>query len=440
MKLLKTPKTHFTILHDKFVYVCQNIVFFICIIFFTGACSKDNDVDTLKTKARLSINVDMEMKINESFIELKSTSNTQDFQVSLFKATGELVLSYERASALPSEIELDPGEYYVTSHSNNYAAAAFSNPYFEGRTENIILNANDFKTIHVKCVLANCAITIKYSDYIKQNFSDYITEVGIGSDKLLYGKDEIRLGFFDLQPINIKATLTYTLPNGSVYHKILSGVINNPEKGKLYETELDAGITEGYSVINIVLDESIEKQTVKIDDKNSDQILYGDLLITEIMYDPKALPDTDGEWFEVYNNSMKNINLKNIVISTTSANHTITSEIILSPGEYFLLARKDEAAEGPKYIYGTSITLTNTNGTIRLSTYGTDGTNGTEIAGVSYDNGSTFPRNANGASLSLNPLKFNADLAKSGSSWCLGSTVYNTGDYGTPGLPNKNCE
>ncbi len=411
----------------------------VLLIIITGSCSEKDDSSPNTNKARLCINLNVEMKINESSIAMKSTLDTRNFKVLLYKASGEFIMNYEKASDLPSEIELEPGEYYVIAHSDNFAVAAFDNPYYVGKTDTIFLKPNDFKTVEVTCSLANCAVTITYSDNIKQSFSDYYTEVSIGTDKLVFDKAETRLGYFDIQAMNVKSFLMYTLPNGSQYSKELSGKISNPGSGKLYEVVLDAGITEGYTAINILLDETVEKQTLKINDTESDEIQYGDLLISEIMYDPVSLSDADGEWFEVYNNSTKNINMLNLVIKTSSSSHIITSEINLAPGEYYLFAKKDEAVNGPKYIYGSAINLTNTGGSISISTYGSDGTDGFEIAAITYDNGSSFPK-ASGASLNLSPALYDVDLAKSGSSWCLSTSVYNTGDFGTPGLPNDECE
>ncbi|HJX70533.1 MAG TPA: lamin tail domain-containing protein, partial [Bacteroidales bacterium] len=223
------------------------------------------------------------------------------------------------------------------------------------------------------------------------------------------------------------------------YSKVLNGSIPSPEKGKLYEIELDASISEGYSAISIVLDETMEKNIIAINDTASSGMKYGDLLIAEIMYDPVALSDTDGEWFEVYNHSANEINLKDMVIRTSSGQHVITADIIVAAGEYYLMARKAEAAAGTKYVYGTGISLTNSGGTIGIYTYGTDGTDGMEIANVTYDDGTDFPA-ATGASLNLSLNHFSANGAKIGSSWCLGSNVYDTGDLGSPGLANRICE
>jgi len=406
---------------------------------FLNSCSKEHEQDLSENKGRLGIKVGLEMNIHEKKLQLKSTSGTEDFEVLIYHASGELMQRFDKASELPAQIELDPGDYYVTANSKNFMAAAFENPYYSGKSATITLNANEFKTIDVVCSLANCAVTVKYSENIRQDFSDYYTEVGIAGGKLLFAGNETRTGYFDLKPISIMARLTKVMENGTESSKVLNGSIPNPEKGKLYEIELDASLSEGYSAIHIVLDETMEKNVIAINDTASSGMKYGDLLITEIMYDPVALSDADGEWFEVYNHSANEISLKDLVIRTSSDHHVITADIIVAPGEYYLMARKVEAAAGTKYVYGTGISLTNSGGTIGIYTYGTDGTDGMEIASVTYDDGTDFPA-ATGASLNLSLDHFSAGEAKSGSSWCLGNDVYNTGDLGSPGLANSSCE
>ena len=301
------------------------------------------------------------------------------------------------------------------------------------------VKADELTNINVECKLANCAVTITYSDEIREKFSTYFTEVGIGDDKLLYSADELRVGYFDLQPIHILATLTYELANGSEYSKELIGRIASPEKGKLYVIELNASITESYAMVNLHLDDTLEEQTIIIDDNSGGGWKYGELLITEIMYDPAALSDNAGEWFEVYNNSANEINLKNLVIRTASALHVVNADIVVGPGDFYIMARTDEAVGIEKYVYGSVINLLNTNGFIGMYTYGTDGTDGIELASVAYDKDGAFPK-ATGASLNLDPENFDADKAKQGSSWCTGKEIYITGDFGSPGLSNSSCE
>ena len=166
---------------------------------------------------------------------------------------------------------------------------------------------------------------------------------------------------------------------------------------------------------------------------------FGELLISEIMSNPSALSDTEGEWFEIYNNSDRDINLQNLILGRDDVNrHTITDSIDLSPGSYIVFERTDLATGAGGYTYGSGILLSNTGAVLAIFNEGTETEPGALIFSVDYG-GTDFP-NVSGASISLSPDLINAADAVMGTSWCLSVSVYSTGDLGTPGAVNDSCQ
>jgi len=414
---------------------------YIISLFFLISCKKD-DASPSTEKGKISINLGIEINVKDTGKSLKSTLDADSLRVIIYNNTGGVVIEFENAIDIPGEIELDPGEYYIVANSNNLLPAAFENPYYYGRSENFILEKEEHRTVTVNCELANCAVSVVYSDNIRNDFLDYYTIVSVAGGSLMFDGDETRLGYFDLIPLAIEAVLEYSLTGGSKATKTLTGTIDNPQAKKHYEIHLDASIAGGQAAIVINLDESTDPEIVEINDDTTNVIPgpigYGDLLITEIMYDPSAVTDTEGEWFEIYNNSLSDIDINQLVIKRASDMHIVTQEIIIYPGEYYVLARSVNATEAPKYVYGSDITLTNTGAELIIANYGTDGANGSEIASVNYG-ASGFP-DPTGASLNLDPAYFNVEQAKSGSFWCESTVVYDTGDLGTPGSENSSCD
>jgi hypothetical protein len=130
--------------------------------------------------------------------------------------------------------------------------------------------------------------------------------------------------------------------------------------------------------------------------------------------------------------------LQHLVISKNGTDrHTIAAAITLASGSYQVLARSESAVQGDKYVYGTSITLNNTGAILSISNYGTDGTDGAEICSVNYG-AEGFPA-ASGASICLSPGSLSAQKEPLGTSWCVSSSAYSTGDLGTPGVLNDHC-
>ena len=87
-------------------------------------------------------------------------------------------------------------------------------------------------------------------------------------------------------------------------------------------------------------------------------VYTSDLLISEVMANPAAVSDANGEWFEIFNASTHIVDLNGLTISDNGSNsHTIDANGSLSvlPGNYFVLANNADATSNggfvPDYVY-----------------------------------------------------------------------------------------
>jgi hypothetical protein len=301
------------------------------------------------------------------------------------------------------------------------------------------------QSVTVNCELANTIVSVLYSGNVMDGFSDYTTTVSSDLDSLVFAAGETRWGYFQPLPLDIRVELTWFLPGGSDTSRVLSGQIPEPLPNRHYEILVDAMVDEGTASFQVVKDSAeVLVEVVGISDNspgnNNGGTGYGDLLITEIMYDPAILSDTEGEWFELYNNSSREINLQNLILDRDSSyRHTITDPIVLQPGEYHVVARTATATGAANaYVYGSDISLTNSGAVLSIFNEGTETAPGPLIFSMDY--GATGFPDATGASICLNPAMLNATSAVLGSSWCLSTTPYITGDLGTPGMVNDPCQ
>jgi len=171
----------------------------------------------------------------------------------------------------------------------------------------------------------------------------------------------------------------------------------------------------------------------------------GALVISEIMANPSILSDTSGEWFELYNSSGSDIDLEGLLIlDDGSDSHQIASSVVVAAGDFVVLGKTTSATRSPDYDY-SSITLSQS-GTDELviKTWGTTGSDGTEIDRVDYDTGGSWSISA-GESLALLSTAMTASDNDSVSNWAAATCYYNidnagTGldvDMGTPGGANN---
>ncbi|MCA9580182.1 MAG: lamin tail domain-containing protein [Myxococcales bacterium] len=158
----------------------------------------------------------------------------------------------------------------------------------------------------------------------------------------------------------------------------------------------------------------------------------GELVITEIMANPKAVSDASGEWIEIQNTSSDTITLKGLGVQFKSGavnqSFTIATVLLLEPNEYAILANNgDKATNGGvdidyKYI-GVGL---EDSGTLTLSQGGT-----TEIDKVTYGVGETTV--VEGRTVSLDPTKVDYEMNDLPASWCPSPLD------GTPGAVNGAC-
>jgi len=170
----------------------------------------------------------------------------------------------------------------------------------------------------------------------------------------------------------------------------------------------------------------------------------GDLIITEIMYNPNGKPtpiaDDQGEWIEVYNPGVKTIDLAGLTLRDNGKDKYLIpagGKTTVAPKSYVVLGRSsDTTTNGGVKVdisYGTKMTLNNGIDAVVLET-----ADAVVIDRVVYNIALGWP-NVSGVSLALSPSFTDANVNDSPANWCGALTEMADGDKGTPGLPNDEC-
>lgn len=167
----------------------------------------------------------------------------------------------------------------------------------------------------------------------------------------------------------------------------------------------------------------------------------GDVVITEILKDPTAVPDGQGEWFELLNPGAQPVDLEGWELRDATTNkHTIHTggSLVVLPGQRLVLGNNpDVATNGGVLVHYkySGFTLGNGADEIFLSAPG-----GVLVDAVRYDDGVFWPDTA-GRSLSLTPGASDAYANDNAYNWCHATTAIVPGgqDKGTPGQANDRC-
>lgn len=159
-------------------------------------------------------------------------------------------------------------------------------------------------------------------------------------------------------------------------------------------------------------------------------IQIGDLLISEVMANPNAVSDSNGEWFEIFNASANSIDLNGLTISDDDSNsHTINAggSLFITPGEYFVLGNNGNITSNggyfANYVY-SGFSLSNSSDQLIIQE------NNFEIARLEYT-GSPF--GVSGFSAEILNQTINPDQTAYGTTPNELAFQYGDGDFGTPG-------
>jgi len=169
----------------------------------------------------------------------------------------------------------------------------------------------------------------------------------------------------------------------------------------------------------------------------------GDLVITEIMTNPKATSDAAGEWVELYNPTTVTFDVTGVTFADNTATYSIANPaggpLLLGPGGYLLLASNSQPTANGNVVgalkWAGSIALSNGGETLVLGSAW-----GAILDSVTYKDGADGWPTADGASLSLDPGAMGDPAANdAGGQWCLASSTWSGADLGTPGAINPSC-
>ncbi|MEL7314883.1 MAG: ExeM/NucH family extracellular endonuclease [Cyanobacteria bacterium J06559_3] len=182
-------------------------------------------------------------------------------------------------------------------------------------------------------------------------------------------------------------------------------------------------------------DEDIAVDNIQItgDSGSSSSVQPGDIVINEILQNPAAVSDSNGEWFEVTNTTTSDIDINGWTIQDNDTDsHVINNggPLIVPAGGFLVLSNNaDSATNGgftADYEYSGFILANGADEVVLVAP------SGTEIDRVEYDGGPNFP-DPNGASMSLSDPAADNTI---GANWSEATTSFGDGDLGTPGTAN----
>ncbi|MEZ4323999.1 MAG: lamin tail domain-containing protein [Polyangiales bacterium] len=180
----------------------------------------------------------------------------------------------------------------------------------------------------------------------------------------------------------------------------------------------------GGALVGRCMDDGTERDTVPPAE--------GDLVITELHQNPSAVADGDGEWFELL--ALADVDLNGLQLGRVADTVLETLEsadcLSVTAGTYVLFAASDDALTNGglgSVDHVVDIALSNSGGSLFVG-----------YAGNVLDT-FTYTSSGDGAATQLDPRHLSFEENDDESLWCRATSVYGSGDRGTPRSANTQC-
>ena len=227
--------------------------------------------------------------------------------------------------------------------------------------------------------------------------------------------------------------------------------LDNDGDGDIDEGVADDADSDGYSICdgdcddedadaypgNAEYDDEVDNDCDGLVDE--DFVVFGDLIISEVLFDSDYVSDLAGEWFEVYNGSGRDIYMDGWTVCDDSGqSFAVEGPLLVADGEYAVFAAYGDLSSNggvtDDYDYDRDyFSMDNGSDTISLEM------SGVTIDAVAYDITDSWPYSP-GYAMSLDPSWLDADENDESGVWCLATAEITAGgDMGTPGAENDLC-
>lgn len=201
---------------SKSIHLVYAIVCLLLLGLQTACVSDDHEDGRGKLQIQVGVNEDV-------IVETKAgtTSQLDSCKVLIKNDKGDIIRKYENATTMPTEEWLIAGRYVVEASLGTPKKAEFDHPCYIGEAV-VDVVANKSVSKEVVCKLSQSKVSVVYEKGITANFKDYATDIVMGTSKLTFKKDAVKIGYYyngTEEKQNLVCTITATPNSGSAVKK-----------------------------------------------------------------------------------------------------------------------------------------------------------------------------------------------------------------------------
>lgn len=232
-----------------------------------GSCSsEDNPWNGSGDAGRLSVAVSSDGGVfrNTRSDDTKATivPDASEFKIALSRTDGSFHQTWANQEAFNREESFPIGEYEVEAFFGDAEQEGFTAPYYHA-SERALITAGETKNVSLTASLANCMVSIRYTDEFTTNFSNYSAALrSEGHDYVVFAQNENRPAY--MCPTAIDLNLTLTNAAGKQVTIQPAGFQAQPRRHYIVTIGVNGNVNNGNLSLDVRFEENVVAETVNV--------------------------------------------------------------------------------------------------------------------------------------------------------------------------------
>lgn len=186
----------------------------------------------------------------------------EEFSIALSRTDGSSSQRWANITAFNKEKGFSIGEYTLAATFGNPDVEGFTNPYYEA-SETVVVTAGDEKSINLTATLANCMVSIRYTDDFNAAFPSHSAAVkSAGHDYVVFAGDEIRPAY--MYPDEMSLSLTLTNTEGKQVTIQPAGFEAKPRRHYIVTIGVTGYENQGNLALDVQFEEDVVSETINV--------------------------------------------------------------------------------------------------------------------------------------------------------------------------------
>lgn len=232
-----------------------------------GSCSsEDNPWNGSGDAGRLSVAVASDGGVfrNTRSDDTKATivPDASEFKIALSRTDGSFHQTWANQEAFNREESFPIGEYEVEAFFGDAEQEGFTAPYYHA-SERAVITAGETKNVSLTASLANCMVSIRYTDEFTANFSNYSAALrSEGHEYVVFAQNESRPAY--MCPSAIDLNLTLTNAAGKQVTIQPAGFQAQPRRHYIITIGVNGNVNNGNLSLDVRFEENVVAETVNV--------------------------------------------------------------------------------------------------------------------------------------------------------------------------------